>query len=171
MRKKNFLIAIKSLSLTLAIAALTFFSSCGRSSYVNTRDPVEVSQDQKDLINRFGYPDTFVLSMSKNQRMEIWSYYTMQRSFIFFDGVFANDEFVAGLPKEFKFPSFRPTQFTQEMTLAQAKKILGQPTAEGELIPELMKNTTIYDFHDQVKLATKGDEVIYVQTLPIAVKK
>jgi len=133
--------------------------------------PVQVSEDQTDLINRFGYPDTFVLMMGKDTRVEIWTYYTMQRSFIFLDGEFANDDFVAGLPKTFRFPQFRPTQFTQDMTLAQAKRILGEPSAEGQLIPELMKNTTIYDFHDQVKLAVKNEKVIYVQTLPVALKR
>ncbi len=140
-------------------------------SFVNTSDPVQVSEDQTDLINRFGYPDTFVLMMGKDARVEIWTYYTMQRSFIFLDGEFANDDFVAGLPKTFCFPQFRPTQFTQDMTLAQAKRILGEPSAEGQLILELMKNTTIYDFHDQVRLAVKNEKVLYVQTLPVAVKR
>ena len=57
------------------------------------------------------------------------------------------------------------------MTLAQAKRILGEPSAEGQLIPELMENTIIYDFHDQVKLAVKNEKVIYVQTLPVALKR
>jgi len=144
--------------------------ACKKSS-APASDPVEVSQDQEKLINRFGYPDTFVLVMRGNTRLEIWSYYTMERSFIFLDGEFANDEFVAELPEEFSFPKFKPTQFNQGMTFAQVKQILGQPTAQGELIPELMENTTIYDFHDQVKVAVKDAEVIYVQTLPVAVKK
>ena len=71
--------------------------------------PVQVSEDQTDLINRFGYPDTFVLMMGKDTRVEIWTYYTMRRSFIFLDGEFANDDFVAGLPKTFRFPQFRHT--------------------------------------------------------------
>lgn len=171
MKDKKVSAVVSSLCLALVVGAIPFMPACKKSAPPATSDPVKVSEDQESLINRFGYPDTFVLAMRENIRIEIWTYYTMERSFIFLDGEFANDEFIAELPEGFNFPKFRPTQFSQGMSFAQAKQILGQPTAMGELIPELMENTTIYDFHDQVKVAVKDAEVIYVQTLPVTVRK
>lgn len=175
--KKFFIVPI-----IIVVVCSLIFSGCAKPaptpSFVITTDSVQVSEDQEGVINRFGYPDTFVLVMHENTRLEIWNYYTMERSFTFLDGEFANDEFVAELGEGFSFPEFRPTQFNQNMTFDQAKQILGEPTAQGELIPELvelipelMENTIIYDFHDQVKVAVKDGGVTYVQTLPVAVKK
>lgn len=135
--------------------------------FIVTSDPVMPSPEQRELIQHFGYPDTFMLSMQKQNRFEIWTYYNMERNFVFLDGEFIEEQSVSNLSEDFGFPDFRPTQFENNINLAQANKILGPPTAQGEVIPELMKNTTIYDYWDQVKVGVKDKEVIYVQTQPI----
>ena len=168
--KKTIIIITILLLVGLALFAFYHFvlkSSEKKLDFVITSDLVKPSQDQAEFINSFGYPDVFILSMDDKTRFESWTYYDMERNFTFLDGQFIEAKTISDLGKEFDFPQFRPCQFDYNMTLAQAEQILGEHTAQGEVIPELAENTTIYDYWDQVKVGIKNEKIVFIQTLPM----
>jgi len=149
------------------IIALWYFFF--RSSPVKRFDPVKPSEDQRELINSFGYPDVFMLTMDTENRYEIWTYYDMARNFIFLNGRFVEDQIIDELEQELQFPDFRPTQFSADMTLKDVNKILGDFTVEADITSSLVENAKVYDYWDQVKVGTKDDKITYVETLPVYV--
>lgn len=168
-RKSKSLFASKSL-LALAIIPIAIFLIWlifFNSPYIKRFDPVKPSSDQKELINSFGYPDVFSVSMDSEVRYEIWTYYDAGRSFVFLNGTFVQDQTIEKLSEDFQFPDFRPTQFKAGMTLKQVKKTLGDPTAEADINSELIEGAKIYDYWDQVKIGTKDNQITYVEILPV----
>lgn len=162
--------ALKKLAIILfiliVVAAGYFFL---KSSPIKRFDPVKPSEDQAELINSFGYPDVFMLTMEAENRYEIWTYYDMARNFVFYNGQFVEDQIIDELEQELQFPDFRPTQFSADMTLKDVNKILGDFTVEADITSSLIENAKVYDYWDQVKVGTKDDKVTYVETLPVFV--
>jgi len=150
-----------------AIIAIWYFFL--KSSPIKKFDQVKPSEDQKELISSFGYPNTFSLTMNSDNRYEIWTYYDMARSFIFHNGTFVEDQIIDEPEQEFQFPDFRPTQFSADMTLKDINKILGDFTVQADINSKLIENAKVYDYFDQVKIGTKDDKVTYVETLPVFV--
>lgn len=163
---KKFLLFLLGTALIIG-ASIWYFKSRPSSSFVKKSDSVEPSEDQTELISAFGYPDVFMLTMEDATRYEIWTYYDMEKSFVFWNGNFIEDQAVESLSEDFDFPNFRPTQFKNNLTLVEVSKILGDPTHEGEINPKLIENAKVYDFWDQVKVGTKDEKVTYVETLPV----
>ena len=149
----------------IALGGLVWFFSSG----IKKPDVVQPSEDQEELISSFGYPDTFMLTMQDESRYEIWSYYDMKKSFVFWNGDFVEDQILEDVNEEFQFPEFRPTQFSADMTMDDIGKILGDFTVEAEISSELIENAKVYDYSDQVKVGTKDDKVTYVEILPVFV--
>lgn len=136
-------------------------------SFVITSDSVKVSKDQAGLINNFGYPNTFALAMDEERRLEVWKYYGLERSFVFKNGVFINDQIVDPLESFNAYPKLRPTQFKEGLTLEEASKVIDStPTAQADIIPEIMKDSQVYSYSDQVLVGIKDNKVVFVQTLP-----
>lgn len=137
--------------------------------YFKFRSPdlAKPSEDQQELVNEFGYPDTFTLTMMDDVRYETWNYYELEQSFMFLNGSFIENVTIENVTDDFQFPDFKPTQFKENMTLGDVRKFLGDPTIEGEISSELLENAKIYDFWDQVKVGTKEEKIVYVETLPV----
>ena len=167
--KKSFFKVFFPIFIVVVISALFVWYFKFRPVQLATKESVKPSQDQQELVDSFGYPDTFTLQMMDNLRYETWNYYEVKRGFIFLDGVFVEDQIIDNLDGDYQFPEFKPTQFTEGMSLADVKKFLGDPTREGEVSSELLENSKIYDFWDQVKVGTKEDKIVYVETLPVFV--
>jgi len=140
-----------------------------RSSPIKRFDPVKPSEGQTELINSFGYPNVFMLTLEAENRYELWTYYDMSRVFIFYNGQFVEDQIIDELEQELQFPDFRPTQFSADMTLKDINKILGDFTTQADINSSLIENAKIYDYFDQVKIGTKDDKLTYVETLPVFV--
>jgi len=131
------------------------------------RDPVSLSEDQKDLVASFGYPDTFTLMMDSEARYETWAYYTMNKAFSFIDGSFLEEVDIPEIDNELIiFTEFKPTQFKNGLLFADISKILGEPNKKGDIDPDLLENAEIYNYSDQVIVGVQNDQVIYIQTLP-----
>ena len=131
------------------------------------RDPVSLSEDQKDLVASFGYPDTFTLMMDSETRYETWAYYIMNKAFSFIDGSFLEEIEMSEIDNEsMVFTEFKPTQFKNGLLFADIGKILGEPNKKGDIDPDLLENAEIYNYSDQVIVGVQNDQVIYVQTLP-----
>lgn len=170
LKRKGFSFKVLFLLLFLLVLGgglIWYFRFREPPSFVEKSDPVEASENQAELINAFGYPDVFMLSMEREDRYEVWGYHALEKSFVFWNGTFVEDQVIADVSDEFQFPDFRPTQFKNQATLAEVNEILGDPGYEGEINPKLIENAKVYDYWDQVKVGTKGDEVVYVETLPV----
>lgn len=140
-------------------------------SFVITSDQVAASKNQAELINNFGYPDTFALVMGEEGRLEVWNYYGLERSFIFKNGIFINDQIIDPLKSLNAYPKLRPTQFKEGLTLEEASKVIDStPTTQADIIPEIMEDSQVYSYSDQVLVGTKDNEVVFVQTLPVKTK-
>lgn len=139
--------------------------------FVVTSDLFHASKDQTQLINGFGYPDTFVLAMEGKERLEVWNYYGLKRSFVFREGKFISDQIIDSLESFDAYPRLRPTQFKKEMTLEQANVVIdSQPTSQADTIDEVMKGSTVYNYSDQVIVGIQEGKVVFVQTLPVKTK-
>jgi len=149
----------------VVLGGLVWFFAFG----IKKSDVIQPSEDQEELISSFGYPDTFMLTMQDESRYEIWSYYDVEKSFVFWNGDFVEDQALEGIDEELQFPEFRPTQFSADMTMQEIDKILGDFTVEADISSELIENAKIYDYSDQVKVGTKDDKVTYVEILPVFV--
>jgi hypothetical protein len=161
--KKPFLFFLFLLFLTAGLVLLFYFKPF---SFKQDKVLVKTSLDQQQVLDSFGYPDTFTLIMMDGVRHEVWNYYLLQKSFEFLNGEFLKDRELSFLEAEFQFPKFKPTQFKEGMSLAEAQ-FLGDPTAEGEVSSDLLDNAKVYNFWDQVKVGVKDGRILYVETLPV----
>jgi hypothetical protein len=98
--KANYFLNI--LLLSIIIGTILFLSSClnmQEIKYEEADDSIkeialekwELSQEQTDLINKFGYPDEFLIVFEPgdpNFRTEAWLFQEMETSFSFENGVF-----------------------------------------------------------------------------------
>lgn len=137
--------------------------------FVKISDSVFASTDQVNVINSFGYPDVFLLSMDDKNRYDAWTYFDIEREFTFINGEFQNANPIDNIGEDFQFPEFRSTQFKNGIGLKKVNKILGDPTAQAQIAPNIMENTEIYDYWDQVKVGIKDGKVVFVQTLPVLI--
>ena len=173
-KKKSFsaLLSIIIGIIVLTTAAAVYFLVIKPSA---NQDLVKLSSQQKVLVERFGYPTTFILVFGemaaageyKPVRFEAWNYDELGRRFYFVDGEFQKDADIDFVENS-QFPSLRPSQFSKKITWEKAKEIIGTPPlAQADIQPEIMENTRIYDYWGQVKVAVKEDKVVYIQTYPV----
>lgn len=166
------LILLLLLGLVILAGAVIFI-------FANKPSPSNLSSQQKQLVEKFGYPTSYTISFGemtiegqyRPARLEIWNYDRHGRAFYFVDGKFTQDRDIAFIDKADPFP-IAPSKFDKEMSLDQIKGIIGGgPTASGKVPDKLLASTTVYDFSDQVKIGIKDNKVIYIQTFPLTVKK
>lgn len=157
------------LAILLLVGGYFYFKNKGG------QDPVKLSSQQQELVERFGYPTTFILAFGEMAvgkkyqpvRFEAWNYDELGRRFYFVDGEFQKDvdiDFV----ENGQYPKLRPSQFPKDITWKKTKEIIGtSPLAQADVQPEIMENTTIYDFWGQVKVVVENDKVVSIQTYPV----
>ena len=173
-KKKSFsslLLTIIGVIVLTAVAAIYLFVL----KPSKTKDAVKLSSQQQELVDRFGYPTTFLLTFGemavkgeyKPVRFEAWNYDELGRRFYFVDGEFQKDvdiDFVENA----QYPKLRPSQFAKDVTWEKVKEIIGtSPLAQADVQPEIMENTRVYDFWGQVKVAVEEDKLVYIQTYPV----
>ena len=181
-RKKLIIFGIGGLILVLILIGFNFLKSdkfsvfkikdaiqnqVSEIVYRQPKELITLSVDQQDLVDSFGQPDVFRLTMMDDLRHEIWTYYRMERSYVFINSRFVEDQIIEDIDEDFQFPQFKPTHFKAGLDLGEVEKILGKHSAEGELDPQILENAKIYDFYDQVKAGFKDDKLIFVQTVPV----
>ena len=157
---------------------LIAFLIFGFYSLFNDKE-VRLSKQQRELVEQFGYPNTFILAFGemavageyKPVRFEVWNYDRLGRRFYFVDGQFQKDADIEFLENA-HYPDLRPSQFSQNTSWEKVKKIIGTPPrAQAEIRPEIMEDTIVYDFWGQVKVAVKDDKLVYIQTYPVIVNE
>jgi len=169
MKNKKILILAASFLIIIGGFLIWYFSS-SQPSYVVETDAVSPSTDQIEVINSFGYPDTFILIMDQGAKYESWNYYDMKRMFVFLDGDFFEEQTITNLEeKNVAFPEFRPTQFGEDLLFNEIADILGEPSAKGEISQDILENAIVYNYMDQASVGTKGDKVVFVQTFPVLI--
>jgi hypothetical protein len=96
-------------------------------------DAVGLSKDQKKVVERFGWPATFLLidgrydKDSEEGRYEVWDYPDQKQSFAFRNRAFMGTTKMEDLPKgKYRRNPLKPTLFDRELTKAEAFKILGK---------------------------------------------
>ena len=168
-KNKKILILVVS-SLIIIGGFLIWYFLPSQPSFVVETDEILPSTDQTEVINSFGYPDTFMVIMDQGVRYESWNYYDMERTFVFLDGDFFEEQIIPSLEeKNVAFPEFRPTQFGEDIIFSEISEILGEPSAKGEISQDILENAVVYNYMDQVSVGTKGDRVVFVQTFPVLI--
>jgi hypothetical protein len=139
-----------------------------------------VSPQQMDLVDEFGYPDTFFIGFFTEEingeeisvRMETWDYYYLLTSFSFTNGEFFESSRIEAVPDDVIFPAYYPMDFEEDMTFGQVRDTLGNNNYDEinvedlELGIELPEQITLY-FGDAVILGFADDMLAYVITVPI----
>ena len=174
---KNFsprrLLIIGAVLLLVSLAVYFLFKN------LISRDAVGLSSQQQELVEQFGYPNTFTLIFGEMTvegeyqpvRFETWNYNDIGRRFYFIDGQFVKDVDIPFIEKA-RYPNLRPTWFGKDMTFDQIKKVIGtEPLVSAELIPEIMENGKIYDFWGQVRVGEVDGKIVYLRTYPVVVEE
>lgn len=170
MPKKKYVFLV--LAFLVVAIGIFIWKARSPSPFIVTSDQAKASKDQIQLINRFGYPDTFTLAMDGNDRLEVWNYYGLERSFTFKKGVFINDQIIDPLESLNAYPRLRPSQFREGLTLEEVSSIIdSQPTSQAGILPDMMENSMMYNYSDQVIVGLQADKVVFVQTLPVKVEQ
>jgi len=171
-KKKNLLILLLITLIVLAAGVVVYFLVIKPSK---SQDQVKLSSQQQELVERFGYPTTFILTFGEMAvtgqyqpvRFEAWNYDQLGRRFYFVDGEFQKDIDIDFIDNG-QYPKLRPSQFPQDISWEKIKEIIGtSPLAQADIQPEIMEKTTIYDFWGQVKVASRENKVLYIQTFPV----
>jgi len=166
-------IVVLIIGVVLAAVAIAVYFLLIKPS--QTGDAVKLSSQQQELVDRFGYPSTFILTFGelavegeyKPVRFEAWNYDELGRRFYFVDGQFEKDADI-DFVENGHYPQLQPSQFKRGVTWEKVQEIIGtSPQAAADIQPQIMDNTSVYDFWGQVKVAVKDDEVIYIQTYPV----
>ena len=132
---------------------------------------VTLSKDQERIVGKIGYPDVFVLMMENDERREIWTYFDEGINCIFLDGKVTGFKEQTGLTEDFYYPSVKPTQFFSGMAEKDIVRIFSQPSAVVEGSIEFVDGKVkIFDYFDQVRVGMVEGQVVYVQTLPFALR-
>lgn len=140
---------------------------------------VQLSTDQKGVVEKFGPPDSFKLIINKklvNQvmkvvRIETWNYYKLKTRIAFIDGNLEADAEIEDVPDWTLLPViYRPEQFANEMSLAEIKnRIIGNRAYENLDIPDdIMPGAQLNVIgFEQIVLVFDQGKLIYAETTPL----
>jgi len=142
-------------------------------------DAVQLSADQKQVVEEFGPPESFRLIVSKETlngkkkvvRIEVWNYYRLKSRVTFIDGKYEKDEEIEDVPDWTLLPIiYRPEQFANEMSLEEVKKkIIGDRHYEKLDVPaDILPGTrlTVIGF-EQIMMGFDHGKLVYVETVPL----
>lgn len=172
-KKNSVILKIIPIIIVILLAIGSFWYSSRTKT--KPQEVVKLSPQQQELVDKFGYPTTFVLSFgeefvsneSKFSRHEIWNYNHLGRRFRFVDGEFKAAEDMLPL-KDAKYPQLHPSMFENDLTFDEVKKITqAQPTAISETDPELLEGAKTYNFAGQLIVGEHEDKVVFIQTFPV----
>lgn len=135
------------------------------------KDGEALSEDQRKVIKKMGYPDVFVVMMENDDRREIWTYFSKEINCVFINGKLSSLKEQKPLNQNFHYTKIRPAQFFNGMMEEDVIKILSNPTAITEGTIETVEGKVkIFDYFDQVRVGMVDGQVVYVQTLPFALR-
>ena len=134
-----------------------------------------LSAEQRRLMSRFGYPDSFVIIFSKDDpsrpekrmKYEIWRYYDKFTGFFFLDGRFAGTENLEKLPEGSIVPRYRPDSFHEGMKPEDLSALFrGISQSRVKVVPELLEEADVYSY-EQILIGFQKNRLIYVESVPL----
>lgn len=128
---------------------------------------VELSADQREIIEEAGYPDTFSIIILGDRRDEIWNYYSLQASFYFTNGEYVRaDSTLELLPENAELPKLKPMSFPAHISLTDIGSMTGnEPVATTKPFSVKELGTiTGYQYPGGLFVGTRNSEVSYVTT-------
>lgn len=136
----------------------------------------ELSSEQRDMVQDLGYPGSFTILLIADDndpvlyhRLENWSYYEHNVSFIFYDGDLASHEKIEDLPGFSFMPKFyRSEQFKNGMSLDEVKnKIIGKKSYSKVNLPKEIMPSVQMVGSEQIMFGFLDDKLVYVETIPL----
>jgi len=146
-------------------------------------DAVQLSADQKAVVEEFGPPESFKLIITKDYlnevgkvvRIEIWNYYSLKTRISFVDGNYETDAEIEDVPDWTLLPIiYRPEQFANEMSLEEIKKriIGGKPYEKLDISDEILPGAQLNLIgFEQIMLGFEHGKLIYAETIPLFPKE
>lgn len=129
---------------------------------------VSLSDEQQEVVDELGYPDTFSLAMDGEDREEIWNYHSLRSSFYFANGRYIqSDNTLELLPPDVELPKLKPTDFGNRLTLTQIQDMAGDELASSESL-QVEKFGAIkgHQFSGGLFVGSRDDKIAYVATQP-----
>ena len=127
--------------------------------------PPGLSLDQDQVIEEFGYPDHFFISIDplSGDRIEDWTYYSEGKKLSFENGRFFGEEDAEDQSEEYPPTDLKPEDFDSLMTPGEAEELLGEPVVIHDTEGSLMAENTLLVF-EKATLIYQGDQLIGVDT-------
>jgi hypothetical protein len=124
-----------------------------------------LSLDQDQIIEEFGYPDHFFISIDpySGDRIETWVYYFEGKALDFDNGVLFGEEDAEDQSEEYPPTDLRPEDFGSLMAPGEAEELLGKPIYTYDVEESLMAENTFIVFEKAV-LLYRDDQLIGVDT-------
>jgi hypothetical protein len=160
-----------ALLLTAAAAVLVFLSlsSAGCGSEEPPPFPADdgrpsgptisgLSSDQSKVVEEFGYPDHFFISIDpiSSDRMERWIFYSRGKVLDFDNGRLFGEEPAEDDSASYPPTYLRPQDFTALTTPEEASRLLGEPLYTQEVRDSIMPENTIIVYENAVLLYREG---------------
>jgi hypothetical protein len=127
--------------------------------------PPGLSLDQDQIIEEFGYPDHFFISIDpySGDRIETWIYYSEGKALDFDNGVLFGEEDAEDQSEEYPPTDLMPEDFDSLMAPGEAEELLGEPIYTYDVEESLMAENTFIVFEKAV-LLYRDDQLIGVDT-------
>jgi hypothetical protein len=124
-----------------------------------------LSLDQDQVIEEFGYPDHFFISIDpySGDRIETWVYYSEGKALDFDNGQLFGQEDIEDQSEEYPPTDLKPEDFDSLMAPGEAEELLGEPIYTYDVEESLMAENTFIVFEKAV-LLYRDDQLIGVDT-------
>ena len=127
--------------------------------------PPGLSMDMDQVIEEFGYPDHFFISIDplSGDRFEDWTYYSEGKKLSFENGQLTGEEDAEDQSEEYPPTDLKPEDFDSLMTPEEAEKLLGKPVETYQVEDSLMPENTLIAF-EEASLLYQDGQLIGVDT-------
>ena len=124
-----------------------------------------LSLDQDQVIEEFGYPDHFFISIDpySGDRIETWVYYSEGKALDFDNGQLFGEDDIEDQSEELPPTDLKPEDFDSLMAPGEAEALLGEPIYTYDVEESLMAENTFIVFEKAV-LLYRDDQLIGVDT-------
>jgi len=124
-----------------------------------------LSLDQDQIIEEFGYPDHFFISIDpySGDRVEDWFYYSEGKVLKLKNGRLFGEDDIEDQSEEYPPTDLKPEDFDSLMAPGEAEELLGEPIYTYDVEESLMAENTLLVFEKAV-LVYRDDQLIGVDT-------
>lgn len=127
------------------------------------------SDDQMEILEKLGKPDSFILTLSED-RYEEWNFNKGGLMVGFYNGILTTFDEIEPVPDNAVSASYDPDQFDEDMKWADIKGELEGNTwvKASDSMPELFSDTDVDLYYsDQIVIGVENstNNVVYVETM------